>query len=137
MSWPLCTPRASVALMATSATRPASAPRINLRMGPPRVGGCCCRPTLWPGRRRRNGVGHSQRCVAARESGPSRLRVATMRWLARPLAAEVREHGQHTAVRLGVQVEAELEEDLLDVRLDGALGHDEAACDRAVGEAFG
>src|SRR5215217_9665190 len=56
--------------------------------------------------------------------------------LARPLAAQVCEHREHAAVRLGVHVETELEEDLLDVRFDGPLGDEEAACDRAVGEAF-
>ena len=52
---------------------------------------------------------------------------ATMRSLVRALAAQVGEHGEHAAVRLGIQVEPELEEDLLDVRLDGALGDEQAA----------
>jgi hypothetical protein len=40
-------------------------------------------------------------------------------------------------VRLGIHVEPEFEEDLLDVGFDGALGHEEAARDRLVGESFG
>jgi hypothetical protein len=51
--------------------------------------------------------------------------------------AEVCKDGEHAAVRLGIRVEAELEEDLLNVRLDCSLGHKEPSCDRLVGKSFG
>ena len=50
---------------------------------------------------------------------------------------EVREHGEHAAVRFGVQVEMELQEDLLDMSFDRPLGNEEARGDRAVREPLG
>src|SRR5438034_8460943 len=44
--------------------------------------------------------------------------------------AEVREHGEHPAVRRRIRVEPELEEDLLYVRLDGPFGDEEPRRDR-------
>lgn len=46
--------------------------------------------------------------------------------------AHVRDDGLHPAVDIARFVEAELEEDLRDVRLDGALGDEDPRRDRAV-----
>ncbi len=49
-------------------------------------------------------------------------------------SAQVGEDGEHTTVGAGVGGEAELEEDLLDVSFDGALGDGQAGGDGAVGQ---
>ena len=50
---------------------------------------------------------------------------------------QIREHGQHSAVRLGVHLEAQLLQDLLYVLLDGPLGDEEAGRNGAVREPLG
>src|SRR5258708_40239575 len=51
--------------------------------------------------------------------------------------AQVGEDGEGAPVGAGVGAEAELEEDLLDVGFDGALGDEQAGGDGLVGQPFG
>ena len=53
------------------------------------------------------------------------------------LVLQVAQHGEHAAVRLVGGRQAELEEDVRHVLLDGALGDDERLRDQAVGAALG
>jgi hypothetical protein len=55
----------------------------------------------------------------------------------RRAGSQVCEDGEHAPVRISVRVEAELEKDLFDVSLDGALGYEEPLGDRAVRQSLG
>jgi len=85
---------------------------------------------LWEAGLPQHVAGHSSCSVPARKSAAARP--AHGRTGDSGSGSQIGEHGEHAAVRAGVGGKAELEEDLLDVGLDGALGDEQPVRDGSI-----